>query len=863
MKRSAKSLRLLALTGVWSGLAAFVPYAEPIPWLELQTLVVFTAGYFLGPARGAAVGALAMVVYSLANPYGPAHPLVFASQLLGRAADGALGGACGRVGLSGHLGVGARQLALWSIAASLAFDLPTNVATAAVFGPMLPVLLAGLPFAGLHLASNVALFWIVGTPLTRALDERRALLLGGAWLLASGAAQLAGVPPEAHAQAAPAERDTAETRGPWIPLPGDTVRVSPPDTARAALADTAGVLPDTLRVALSPRQPVSRTTPEPAWSLTLEPADVARLHAADADDVIPYLAGAPRFYGDVGSVEETAFAALPGLLETAFLGAMPVANSSTPWSDPVGLPDGGVAGAGWSPRGRRPPTAYPGSRSPVEEAHPDVRSGVPANPDWGYGEAHPIVGRPLTSVWVGAGSDGRRTQGFDLQFWQGIRGTLWRGRWGAWSRNAGVLGRLGDSGSHANTLGLTGRGTDWIWDLEYRSHRAALGDIGSTIGERRSRVGLWTSGLWESAGGVALGLRLGLQEDGTTGEGAILEPLRRLSNECWIQAHASASRGDWTLGGEILWRRERVEYRLSDTTRYAPAPLEEAALSGRAERPLFGGHARVSLALDRAGGSTALLPTADWTRGLGEDWRLWLGAGAVRRSRVAEAGKLVDSFGGPTIERSTGASGVVGVRWRRGAAAATASTPAHPGTASRGGFVHADLALVAWTIEGALFPSYGLFARDVLEGTAVTAEVQGASLVANLAWAPLTGLEVGGTGYAAGREVPEAAASGVPDYRVLLWAGPRLSLFRSSVEFQLRAEADRIGPRPAGGGGSLESFWRLGGRAALGFGDAWLVFRVIDLAGAEAALPGVGRDGVPLTTPGTQWRLYGEWRLLD
>ena len=33
--------------------------------------------------------------------------------------------------------------------------------------------------------------------------------------------------------------------------------------------------------------------------------------------------------------------------------------------------------------------------------------------------------------------------------------------------------------------------------------------------------------------------------------------------------------------------------------------------------------------------------------------------------------------------------------------------------------------------------------------------------------------------------------------------------------------------------------------------------------GIEVRVLRVGRDGVPLTTPETQWRIYGEWRLLD
>ena len=247
---------------------------------------------------------------------------------------------------------------------------------------------------------------------------------------------------------------------------------------------------------------------------------------------------------------------------------------------------------------------------------------------------------------------------------------------------------------------------------------------------------------------------------------------------------------------------------------------------------------------------------------LGDAARLWLGAGLTRRARIAEAGKLSDSTEPPYTETTTAATGVIGVRWSRRGEVAPRVTPSSALAALPGGFVRADLAIVAWNAQDALFPTYSLFGREVLEGIAVTADVEGAAAVARAEWAPLRGVEVGGAGYAAARQVPTGVASGVPDYRAVLWAGPRFALFRSSVEVLVRIEADRLGPRPTTSG-SLPPLWRLGGRASVGFGDAWLVLRAVDLAGAEAPLPGDGPDNVPLVSPGTQWRLYGEWRLLD
>ncbi len=865
--RSVRSLRRLALTGVWSGLAAMVPYVEPIPWLELQTLVVFAAGYFLGAGRGAAVGALAMAVYSLANPYGPAHPLVFAAQLLGRAGVGGLGGLAAAASLSPrpwHRGIG---LAAWSVAASLVYDLPTNLATAVLFGPLLPVLVAGVPFAALHLLSNAALFWTVGVPLTKALDARRASLLAAAigWALASVAASPA--PAEARSAAAPA--DTLAPAAPADTLPPAT----PADTlAPAAPADTiAGrpptILPtpgaDSVRVRLARTAPALPREAVNPWALELDPGSLYRLRAGDPDDALPYLAASPRFYGDAGSVEEVRFGAMPGGIERGSVGASALEAPSSPWVEVGRVADGGLAGWAWSPRGRHPSEPYPGTASFLDPWLAEQRAEPSSR--WGFGaeEARAVVGRPLTSVWVGTGSWGRRSQGFDLQFWQGVGATLWRGRWSAWSRNTGPIGRLGDTGAHGNLLAFEGRGSTWQWEGEYRSQRTALGDIGATLTERRGAVSGRTRFGWRSLdGGHEAGLAAGLAEDRTTGEGAISEPLERLAGDSWARLFGGAAAGAWRLSAEGGWSRQRVEHRLSDTTRYAPPTLDVWSLSGAAEWTLLGGNTRLTAEAQEAAGSVAVLPGLDWTRAVSASTRLWLGAGASRRARVAEAGKLTDSSEPPFRETTTAASAVAAVRWERRAASLPVPSPSSTGVPLPGGFVRADLAAVAWRASGALFPAYALFAREVLEGTAVAADVDGAAAIARLDWAPLSSLELGGTGYAAARELPEGVASGVPDYRLLLWAGPRLVLFHRSVEIALRVEADRLGPRPTAGG-SLPALWRVGGRLSLGFGDAWLVLRAVDLVGAEAPLPGDGPDGVPLTSPERQWRLYGEWRLLD
>ncbi|NOT33759.1 MAG: hypothetical protein HOP12_06260, partial [Candidatus Eisenbacteria bacterium] len=66
-------------------------YAESIPNFEMLTLSAFAAGVLLGMRDGAAVAGLTMLAYTLLNPYGPAHPWVMASQVVGMAFAGVAG----------------------------------------------------------------------------------------------------------------------------------------------------------------------------------------------------------------------------------------------------------------------------------------------------------------------------------------------------------------------------------------------------------------------------------------------------------------------------------------------------------------------------------------------------------------------------------------------------------------------------------------------------------------------------------------------------------------------------------------------------------------------------------------------------
>ncbi len=141
-------------------------YAETIPNFEVLTLVTFASGVLLGARDGALVGGLTMLVYSLLNPYGAAHPVVTLAQVTGEAVTGVAGGIAARAGLPAL--APAPRAAVLAVAALVLtgfYDLLTNVASGLVFGQMRATLLGGVLFALWHMATNAALFAVVGTPL--------------------------------------------------------------------------------------------------------------------------------------------------------------------------------------------------------------------------------------------------------------------------------------------------------------------------------------------------------------------------------------------------------------------------------------------------------------------------------------------------------------------------------------------------------------------------------------------------------------------------------------------------------------------------------------------------------------------------
>jgi hypothetical protein len=138
-------------------------------FVELFSVAVFLSGILVGPAWGAWVGAVARLAFSLANPYGPPHPWVLVAQVVGGAWIGAVGGIAGTwlLDRNGRAAAGPRgrtAILLGSaLVCTLVYDLLTNVAQGIAFGSIPAALALAVVPSLQHLASNLAIFAVIGS----------------------------------------------------------------------------------------------------------------------------------------------------------------------------------------------------------------------------------------------------------------------------------------------------------------------------------------------------------------------------------------------------------------------------------------------------------------------------------------------------------------------------------------------------------------------------------------------------------------------------------------------------------------------------------------------------------------------------
>ena len=160
--------RFAARVGLLAALAAAAGY-DPIPNVELISIVLFLAGAHVGLGAGLVVALIGRGLHSLVNPWGPAPPIIVVGNVAGSMLFAAAGALLGPA-IANRLSVAAGAVALAGVGAAvtLAYDVVTNLATVVTMGAQaepLPVLLMGVPLAVVHIISNAIVFPVVGSPL--------------------------------------------------------------------------------------------------------------------------------------------------------------------------------------------------------------------------------------------------------------------------------------------------------------------------------------------------------------------------------------------------------------------------------------------------------------------------------------------------------------------------------------------------------------------------------------------------------------------------------------------------------------------------------------------------------------------------
>ncbi|RJS82949.1 hypothetical protein CW706_06585 [Candidatus Bathyarchaeota archaeon] len=177
-------LKKISFIGIMTSLCIVTNYMLiGIPNVKFMDLFTFVSGYTMGVSSGALVGVLTWLVYGTLNPYGFNLPTL-AATCTGESLYGITGGL-----LSGKLKLetnGSRFYEnLWEnslifgvigFLLTFTYDFFTNVVTALVFEiPLIPCLIAGIPFALIHEVSNLIIFSLLGSVIINTIQK----LIGG------------------------------------------------------------------------------------------------------------------------------------------------------------------------------------------------------------------------------------------------------------------------------------------------------------------------------------------------------------------------------------------------------------------------------------------------------------------------------------------------------------------------------------------------------------------------------------------------------------------------------------------------------------------------------------------------------------
>lgn len=176
--------RRAVLASLLVALAIAVGYAlAAVPNVELITLVVFLAGFLLGPVQGAAVGAVAMAGHSLFNVMGAAVPPILLAQVACYALVGVAGALAGPVIVRMGPLAAALAGAVCGALLVLGYQLVVGVVSFYTFAGesvLWAYIWGGIAYSFVHIVWNAALFMVTLRPALVVLERHRLELGGGA-----------------------------------------------------------------------------------------------------------------------------------------------------------------------------------------------------------------------------------------------------------------------------------------------------------------------------------------------------------------------------------------------------------------------------------------------------------------------------------------------------------------------------------------------------------------------------------------------------------------------------------------------------------------------------------------------------------
>lgn len=830
------STRRLALAGMFAGLAWGAGYVDSIPNFEFLTVILFAAGWVLGPLGGALAGALGEFLYSAINPYGSGlmHPLVLASQVFGMALAGVVGGLLGRSGI-------ARPALRWlavvasGVLVTLVFDLVTNLASGAVYGQWKATMIAALPFALIHVGTNAALFATVGVLLVRALERTRRSLRAG---------------PLAAALLCIAIPVRAQT-----PVPATQVPLAAPPPADSLARPSRSPL------AASPASPdsiayrdQSRAFPLALWGEG--PAAFLRRDDWSLGAALTREGGfVERFADDRGSAEPLGRFGLAGAnrVLVSWLG-MPLTGVGAIGGETLRVPWSAVA-VFEAPRLPLSATeAYRGELGGVRLLEPDAVN---------------LRRHPRVQGWAQTGRPGVSHNGFAAS------GSVRRfdGFLAVDAATLAPLEPLGPEGDHSIQGRLAWSDARWEFSGAYRSSHLALESLDGRHERRRGEGGVMRAArLLGNGGGARASLAFEKTADSFVDDENLLGRTAQRGRggraTLRLETVPSLEVPPWprTAFAAVTYGRESLESERNVAVDRRRASLWWASAGGT-----FGHHAFLARGAVGAGkygnGAIDVAPSLLFEFGGRETTSFWAGVARGLTAAPRAASLSGDSLtGAPPIARtSTWLAGIGVMRrsrwWVEGGS--------WRGAAPRGAMA-ARAALYAGESSPGRDPARFLFAGETAENAENTAFLEDGTatrflaLTATGGWSPLAGVSIFTGGHALGRRVDGGLDPSDPEARGHLTLEARHRFGSKGPDARVAATGEWIGPRDGTPAGDLPAATRLGLAAAIVIDEFELRAHWGNAAGSNRFLPLVDPDTLePRRAEDSLLRIEARWTFWD